>query len=247
MLHGLVERRRDARGLPRCLTVGRACGRSTRSAIRTSFPAGSGSASASPARWPCKPEVHRLRRAGLGARRVDPGADHQSAAGPERPVRPRPTCSSPTISRWCGISPTASRSCISARSSRPRPARRCSRAPRHPYTRALLAAVPIPDPAVKRERAMLAGEVPSPLAPPPGCRFHTRCPYAQERCRVEEPALLVDEGEHATACHFWPDLPPARRYPAPVPATLGWRGCRLISTDRSRPKHRRLVPLLQKT
>jgi peptide/nickel transport system ATP-binding protein/oligopeptide transport system ATP-binding protein len=81
--------------------------------------------------------------------------------------------------------------------------------PRHPYTRALLAAVPVPDPAVRRERALLAGEVPSPLSPPPGCRFHTRCPYAQERCRVEEPALLADEGGHAAACHFWPDLPPA--------------------------------------
>jgi peptide/nickel transport system ATP-binding protein/oligopeptide transport system ATP-binding protein len=79
--------------------------------------------------------------------------------------------------------------------------------PRHPYTRALLAAVPIPDPAFRRERALLAGEVPSPMAPPPGCRFHTRCPFAQERCRVEEPALADDSG-HATACHFWPDLPP---------------------------------------
>ena len=81
-------------------------------------------------------------------------------------------------------------------------------APRHPYTRALLAAVPIPDPALRRERALLAGEVPSPLAPPAGCRFHPRCPFAQERCRQEEP-LLIDEAGHATACHFWPELPPA--------------------------------------
>jgi oligopeptide transport system ATP-binding protein len=87
-------------------------------------------------------------------------------------------------------------------------------APRHPYTRALLAAVPIPDPAVRRERALLTGEVPSPLAPPPGCRFHTRCPFAQERCRVEEPALLTDAGGRGTACHFWPDLPPAPQLPS---------------------------------
>ncbi len=85
-------------------------------------------------------------------------------------------------------------------------------APRHPYTRALLAAVPVPDPAMRRERALLSGEVPSPLAPPPGCRFHTRCPFAQERCRSDEPALL-DEAGHAAACHFWHELPP----PATVP------------------------------
>ena len=90
--------------------------------------------------------------------------------------------------------------------------------PRHPYTRALLAAVPIPDPAVRRERALLACEVPSPLAPPPGCRFHTRCPYAQERCRVEEPALIADAGGHGTACHFWPDLPPAPQLPSSTSA-----------------------------
>ncbi|HEX3536667.1 MAG TPA: ABC transporter ATP-binding protein, partial [Stellaceae bacterium] len=80
--------------------------------------------------------------------------------------------------------------------------------PRHPYTRALLAAVPVPDPALRRERVLLSGEVPSPLAPPPGCRFHTRCPFAQERCRVEEPVLAEDESGHSTACHFWPELPP---------------------------------------
>ena len=81
-------------------------------------------------------------------------------------------------------------------------------APRHPYTRALLAAVPIPDPTARRKLALLTGEVPSPMAPPPGCRFHTRCPFAQQRCRDEEPVLADDGAGHATACHFWPELPP---------------------------------------
>jgi oligopeptide transport system ATP-binding protein len=88
-------------------------------------------------------------------------------------------------------------------------------APRHPYTRALLAAVPIANPALKRERVLLAGEVPSPLAPPPGCRFHTRCSFAQDRCRTEEPALIADAAGRGTACHFWPELPPF----APLPNT----------------------------
>ena len=86
-------------------------------------------------------------------------------------------------------------------------------APRHPYTRALLSAVPVPDPGLRRERVMLAGEVPSPLAPPPGCRFHPRCPYARARCREEEPALVEDGAGHAAACHFAAELPPA----APLP------------------------------
>ncbi len=81
-------------------------------------------------------------------------------------------------------------------------------APRHPYTRALLSAVPVPDPTVKPERMALQGEPPSPAAIPAGCRFHTRCPYAQEMCRREDP-MLANDGGHATACHLWRELPPA--------------------------------------
>jgi oligopeptide/dipeptide ABC transporter ATP-binding protein len=61
-------------------------------------------------------------------------------------------------------------------------------APLHPYTESLLAAVPVPDPAIKRKKIVLQGDVPSPVKPPPGCHFHTRCPYAFDRCKVEDPA-----------------------------------------------------------
>jgi oligopeptide transport system ATP-binding protein len=76
--------------------------------------------------------------------------------------------------------------------------------PRHPYTRALLSAVPIPDPAVeeKRERTVLRGEVPSPLNPPPGCVFHPRCPIAVARCSAEVPALREIRPTHWGACHL---------------------------------------------
>jgi len=74
--------------------------------------------------------------------------------------------------------------------------------PKHPYTRALVAAAPIPDPRAKRETLVLEGDVPSPLNPPPGCRFHTRCPFVMERCRQETPSLReVTPGRHA-ACHL---------------------------------------------
>lgn len=74
--------------------------------------------------------------------------------------------------------------------------------PRHPYTRALLSAVPVPEPGAARKRMILKGDVPSPINPPSGCRFHKRCPYAFDRCSVEEPRLRMFEGGHMAACHL---------------------------------------------
>ena len=74
--------------------------------------------------------------------------------------------------------------------------------PLHPYTEALLAAVPIPDPAIRRVKRVVQGDVPSPLTPPPGCHFHTRCPYAEARCKAEVPALREIEPGHFAACHL---------------------------------------------
>jgi oligopeptide/dipeptide ABC transporter ATP-binding protein len=74
--------------------------------------------------------------------------------------------------------------------------------PQHPYTQALLSAIPVPDPDLKRQRIILTGDVPSPLRPPPGCRFHPRCPLAFDRCKVEEPPLVDLGGEHYVACHL---------------------------------------------
>lgn len=77
--------------------------------------------------------------------------------------------------------------------------------PMHPYTRALISAIPVPDPRAKRQKQVLHGDVPSPIHPPNGCRFHTRCPYVEARCRQEEPILRefgTDEGvPHRVACH----------------------------------------------
>ncbi len=73
--------------------------------------------------------------------------------------------------------------------------------PTHPYTEALLSVIPVPDPDLKRDRIILPGDVPSPANPPPGCRFHTRCPLAVGICKVVEPPLIDTGGEHFVACH----------------------------------------------
>ena len=81
--------------------------------------------------------------------------------------------------------------------------------PRHPYTEALLAAVPIPQPGRRRERVILHGEAPSPVNLPPGCAFHTRCPIAEERCRREAPPLRAVGADHQVACHLRGEAPSA--------------------------------------
>ena len=87
------------------------------------------------------------------------------------------------------------------------PKRSLFASPRHPYTRALLSAIPHPDPARRGQVKPLQGDVPSPMNPPPGCRFHTRCLHAEERCRVDAPMLrMLGEG-HAVACHLAEALP----------------------------------------
>jgi oligopeptide/dipeptide ABC transporter ATP-binding protein len=80
------------------------------------------------------------------------------------------------------------------------------RNPSHPYTEALLSAVPRPDPTIKKQRIILSGDVPSPINPPSGCRFHTRCLYAKADCKVNEPQLEDIGGGHYVACHYWRDV-----------------------------------------
>ncbi|WP_050404560.1 ABC transporter ATP-binding protein [Bradyrhizobium embrapense] len=92
-------------------------------------------------------------------------------------------------------------------------------APRHPYSRALLSAIPVPKPRAKRSRIVLEGELPSALNPPTGCRFHTRCPYVVARCRSEVPQLREDGTGYATACHRTGELPGAE---AIVPSDGGF-------------------------
>ena len=103
-------------------------------------------------------------------------------------------------------------------------------APRHPYTRALLSAIPLPEPGLKRERVLLAGDVPSPLNPPAGCHFHTRCVHAQPLCSRQAPVLEAT-GTQSVACHFWHELPPMALLPeaASLPSPARQRLKRLQS------------------
>jgi oligopeptide transport system ATP-binding protein len=92
--------------------------------------------------------------------------------------------------------------------------------PLHPYTKALLSAVPIPDPAIekKRERIILTGDVPSPINPPAGCHFHTRCPYVMDVCRTIEPRFAAAQANHFVACHLYPSSAPDSTAPTPLQA-----------------------------
>jgi oligopeptide/dipeptide ABC transporter ATP-binding protein len=74
--------------------------------------------------------------------------------------------------------------------------------PQHPYTEALLSAVPVPNPKLKRQKRLLQGDVPSPINPPPGCAFHTRCPYVEARCKTDTPALRETSPGHGVSCHL---------------------------------------------
>jgi len=86
------------------------------------------------------------------------------------------------------------------------PTRTLFSTPRHPYTKALLSAIPSLDPDDRGKAQKLEGEIPSPTNPPPGCKFQTRCPFAVDRCRIEEPALSSTGAEHFVSCHRWEEL-----------------------------------------
>jgi oligopeptide transport system ATP-binding protein len=106
--------------------------------------------------------------------------------------------------------------------------------PRHPYTRTLLAAIPRPDPHRDTQRQIPGGDVPSPMDPPPGCRFHTRCPFVIDRCRNEMPALAALRDGHLIACHRAAELPPVAAIDSSNVAPAAARRLALYAERRAR-------------
>ena len=152
------------------------------------------------ARDRARPEARGLRRGRLRARRLGAGAGAEPAARAARAARPRlPVHLARPVGGASRLGPRGG--------DVPRPDRRSRRrrtqlfgAPAHPYTQALLSAIPVPDPRRRPERIVLSGDVPSPAKPPPGCRFHTRCPAVMPRCSREAPPVYrVGEG-HEVRC-----------------------------------------------
>jgi oligopeptide transport system ATP-binding protein len=108
--------------------------------------------------------------------------------------------------------------------------------PRHPYSQALLSAIPKPDPRSHSQRIILAGDVPNALSPPSGCRFHTRCLYAQERCRAEEPVLRDAGPGHRVACHFHESVPVIKTADGVNPASEGKLAVRLAAYEAAKER-----------
>ena len=183
--------------------------------------------------------LHRLRRAGLGARRLDPGADHQPAADLQARARPDLPVHRARPRRSCATSATGSRSCISAGSSswprrgsllqRPAP-------PLHAGAALGRAAASITAPAAADQRS--TGDLPSPLSPPSGCVFHTRCPYAMAVCREVAPRAIRLGPDHVTACHLH-DRDQPMRAQAAQPVILEGDA---VARGRRRPSSRRTWP-----
>ena len=115
-------------------------------------------------------------------------------------------------------------------------------APRHPYTQALLSAIPRPEPGRARQRVLLAGDVPSPMAPPPGCHFHTRCAHAVALCSQTAPPLQADGDGHAVACHRWREITPPAPLRNAAAATDHGRLARLQSAFAPGPTHLETCP-----
>ena len=108
--------------------------------------------------------------------------------------------------------------------------------PLHPYTQALLSAIPRPQPGLQRQRILLPGDVPSAMNPPAGCRFHTRCWHAQDRCRSEEPVLREAAPGHRVACHFFETLPRPAEAQAAAGADAGMFVLRLAAYEAARQR-----------